>query len=140
MRILTLAAVAVVSTIGQSPSPTIAAAHGDELIGLWGAETTFGPQVRGELTLARGSDRWVIRIAGFEASATRSREDLRVALPGGQGEFRAKAPAADSSRFAGFWIQPEGTRGPYATPVSMRRIRPGLWRGTVEPLDDALSV
>ena len=139
MRILTLAAVAAVCAIGQSPSPVTAAAPGDELIGLWGAETTFGPQVRGELTLERGGAQWVIRIAGFEASAKQSSEDVRVALPGGQGEFRARV-LADPLRVTGFWIQPEGNRGPYATPILMRRIRPGLWRGTVAPLDDELSL
>ena len=103
------------------------------LIGLWGTEHTFGPQVRGTITLERNASTWTMRVGGFEVTD----KDLHIALPGGQGELRA---SLDGDDVRGFWIQPGGNLPPYATPVTFTRVRPDAWRGTVTPLDDRFSL
>src|ERR1700722_7738397 len=65
-------------------------APGDDLVGLWATETTIGPQIRGELTVLRGPTRWTARIGGFEIAWPVTGDTVRVALPGGQGELRAR--------------------------------------------------
>ncbi len=103
------------------------------LIGLWGSETTFGPQVRGTITVERSASVWTMRVGGLEATS----DTLRIALPGGQGELRA---SLDDNSLRGFWIQPRGNLGQFATPVTFTRVRPDAWRGTVTPLEDRLSL
>src|SRR5690349_7057841 len=103
------------------------------LLGLWGSETTFGPQVRGPITLERHASSWTMRVGGFEVADT----DLHLVLPGGQGELRA---SLDGTTLRGFWIQPRGNLGQFATPVTFTRVRADAWRGTVTPLDDRLSL
>jgi CubicO group peptidase (beta-lactamase class C family) len=103
------------------------------LLGLWGSETTFGPQVRGPITLERQASNWTMRVGGFEVTDT----DLHLVLPGGQGELRA---SLDGTTLRGFWIQPRGNLGRFATPVTFTRVRADAWRGTVTPLDDRLSL
>lgn len=43
-----------------------AATPGDRLAGLWGTEQSFGPLVRGTLTIDGRQGRWRAEIAGFE--------------------------------------------------------------------------
>ncbi len=94
---------------------------GDDLVGIWGGEATFGPQVRGALTLTRAGGRWTVAVAGFEASAEGHGDTVRLALPGGQGELRAHLE--DGGRVArGFWVQPAGNLPPYASPVTLDRL------------------
>ena len=112
---------------------------GDDLVGLWGSETTFGPQVRGELTLERAHGIWTMRIAGFEAMSTVTGDSLSLALPGDQGKLRARIE--DGGRVVrGHWIQPAGNLSPYATPISLELARADAWRGVVIPLDDRFSM
>ena len=110
-----------------------------DITGLWGSETTFGPQVRGDLTLERRGESWTLRIGGFEVAAPAGGDSLRLALPGGQGELRAWLDAGGSDIRA-YWVQPAGNLVPYATPVALERARAGVWRGIVEPLDERFSL
>ena len=108
-------------------------------VGLWGTESRFGPLVRGELTLERTRSSWTIRVAGLEFSVPRSGDDVRATFPGGQGELRAKIEDG-GQRIRGFWIQPRGNLGQFASPIVLARVRDGAWRGTVTPLDDQFSL
>ena len=110
-----------------------------DITGLWGSETTFGPQVSGELTLTQLSEIWTLRVGGFEVSAAAKGDSLRLALPGGQGELRAWLDAGGNDVRA-YWVQPAGNLVPYATPVTLERARAGMWRGTVEPLAERFSL
>lgn len=103
------------------------------LIGLWGSETTFGPQVRGPIVVERTASAWTMRVAGFEATGATP----NLTLPGGQGELRA---SLDGQTLRGFWIQPRGNLGQFATPVTFTRVRENAWRGTITPLDDRFSI
>ncbi|MGH9579656.1 MAG: hypothetical protein ACRD2R_01575, partial [Terriglobales bacterium] len=112
----------------------------EKLAGLWGVEQTFGPMARGDLTIdARGAE-WHARIAGFDVLVEHREQQLRFELPGDQGEFRGRW-AADKREILGEWVQPPGpTLGQrYASPVSLRELVRGVWRGTVTPLDQRVA-
>jgi CubicO group peptidase (beta-lactamase class C family) len=111
----------------------------DPLLGLWGSESSFGPQVRGELTLERNGSAWTMRAGGFEASFAASGDEIRGALPGGNGELRAHFEDGGNV-IRGFWIQPRGNLGQFATPVTLERVRADGWRGSIAPLEDRLSM
>lgn len=107
--------------------------------GLWGNEAWFGPAVRGEILVDRGDAAWTIRVAGLELSVPRNGDDLRATFPGGQGELRVRLEERGSV-LRGFWTQPRGNFGQYASPLRLARVRDGVWRGTITPLDDRMSL
>src|SRR5690348_13046186 len=94
------------------------------LLGLWGCETTFGPLVRGLLTLTRERSGWTASIAGFQVPAKVTPDSVDVQLPDSLGDFRGARRAGGT--IEGFWIQPAGTVAgtPYATPVTLARSSP----------------
>ncbi len=104
-----------------------------DLVGLWGVETSFGPQVRGPFTLERGSGSWTLRVGGLEVSAPVTGDEIRISLPSGLGELRGRIDRA-------FWIQPRGNLPPYASPVTLRPAGTNAWRGEIAPLDDRFSL
>ncbi|QSQ18995.1 serine hydrolase [Pyxidicoccus parkwayensis] len=113
-----------------------------QLIGIWGVERVFGPEVQGELTLLREQGGgWLARISGFEAPGREEKKTVSVVLPGGQGELRG-ALTPDGKRFVGHWIQSRVIVGGYryATPVELRAIQKDVWRGTVKPQEDRFTV
>jgi CubicO group peptidase (beta-lactamase class C family) len=122
-----------------APRPPAAASNAAALAGLWGAEKIFGPLVRGMLTIDGRTSPWRATIGGYTIDVRRDGPNVSLALAGGEGWFSG---VARSGGIAGTWIQPEtivgGSR--YASPVSLRRIDAGVWRGDVRPLDDAMSV
>ncbi|NBD09462.1 MULTISPECIES: serine hydrolase [Corallococcus] len=113
----------------------------EQLVGLWGSERVMGPQVRGELTLVRRESTWSARIAGFELPARVDGRKVSVVLPDGQGELRATL-AEDGTSIAGHWIQPRTMSNgmAFATPVELRALQTGVWRGVVAPLEDRFSL
>jgi CubicO group peptidase (beta-lactamase class C family) len=118
--------------------------EGDSLVGLWGAERSFGPEVRGVLTIDGRAEPWWAEISGYRVRVERMMDTVAFELPGGRGILRARLVEADGGReaIAGHWIQPPPlTRGvPYATPVRLSAVQPGVWRGRVEPIEDRLSI
>ncbi len=117
------------------------APEANRLAGLWGATRSFGPEARGELTIFREAGGWSAQIAGSRASVRARGEDLAFALAGNRGSFRGRRDAK-SSRVAGMWIQPAGaaTQVSWATPVDLAPIAPGVWRGMVVPLEEAVTL
>lgn len=117
------------------------------LIGLWSTRVEFGPEVRGRLRVTRAGAAGRAAIAGHEVPFTVRRDSVRFTLPGGRGGFRG---AFHGGGLRGFWIQPSGAtadrRDPggtgqrFATPVSFRRERPGVWSGEVRPLADRFTL
>ncbi len=124
--------IAVVLSLVASRLPAQAKA-GDDLLGLWGAEAMLGPQVRGTILLTRDTQRWTMRVAGFEATAQQSGDSVVLRLPGGQGTLKAWVTATVP---LGFWIQPNGFNGAFSTPVHFRATGAGVWRGEVRPLEE----
>jgi CubicO group peptidase (beta-lactamase class C family) len=111
-----------------------------DLVGLWGCERAFGPEVRGELTIVRDGPLFQARIAGFEAPVRSASGEISFSLAGDRGEFRGRL-TKDAAKIVGQWIQPRtvtgGTR--YATPVLLIAFERNAWRGQVLPLDDRIS-
>jgi CubicO group peptidase (beta-lactamase class C family) len=109
------------------------------LIGLWGDELTFGPAVRGELTVD-GRDPWQARVGGYEVAVQHEKDAVAFVLPSKQGEFRGRLQT--DGGITGSWIQPAtvtgGTR--YASPVALSPIGARLWRGQIEPLREQFSL
>lgn len=120
--------------------PQATAPPGNPLVGLWGAEQSFGPLVRGTLTIDARQAQWRAAIAGFEVSVVRSGDRLNFSLPNDVGEFRGRLDPT-SNTINGQWIQPVGVVNDnrYATPVRLVAVSKSVWSGAVVPLDDHVS-
>lgn len=133
IAIIPLAIVAAAVPMAAQPAPVAE--------GLWAAERHLGPAVAGELLLLRDDVAWRVRIAGYEGAASRSGDTLRFALPGGRGALRARLDRGSPSIL--HWIQPSLPGlglPPYASPVRLDSLAPGLWRGEVRPLAQSISL
>jgi CubicO group peptidase (beta-lactamase class C family) len=113
----------------------------EALAGIWGAELTLGPFVRGELIVDARSSDWLARIAGFEVVVQRENSAVTFTLPGGNGQFRGSV-SRQGKQIAGHWIQrpalyPYNSR--YASAVELSEVSPRVWRGEVHPLDQRYS-
>lgn len=110
------------------------------LVGLWGTEQSFDPQVRGVLTIDGRKTRWRARIAGFDVPTDRHGDQITFSLPGSAGEFRGRLDLA-AGVIHGEWIQPAGVINTirYATPVQLARLKESVWRGVIVPLEDRIS-
>lgn len=110
------------------------------LAGLWGVEQSFGPLVRGELTIDGRQAPWTASTSGFQALVQRSGDRITLVLPGGAGEFRGHLDTAGRV-IDGDWLQPAGVvnNNRYATPVRLSAVSPRVWRGSVVPEDDRIS-
>ncbi len=111
------------------------------LAGIWASELDFGPQVRGELTIDGRATTWRAQISGFDVSVRHEDNQIHFALPGDQGEFRGHL-SQDAQALFGQWIQPAGEifNNRYASPVRLVSLGSSVWRGSVVPLDQRLSV
>lgn len=112
----------------------------DRLLGLWGNETVFEPQVAGTLVIDGRGGEWRASIDGFDVAVARVGNRVNLTLPGDQGQFRGHL-AADTSAIDGFWIQSPGITLPsaYATPMTLKASQAGVWLGQVKPLRDRVS-
>ncbi len=118
-----------------------AAAKGDQpLVGLWGTEQSFGPLVRGTLTIDARQPQWRASIAGFQVFVHQSDGRVTFSLPDRAGEFRGSLDHP-SKIINGEWVQPAVivNNNRYATPVTLVAVGPSVWRGEVVPLDDRVS-
>lgn len=111
-----------------------------DLSGVWVAKLRYGPDPRGEIFLARRGKEYRADFAGGRAVGAARTGRLVFGLDGG--ELRADLDSS-TSRIKGFWIQPPSNAGggqKYATPLTLSRLRPGLWKGDIAPLDDAMTI
>jgi hypothetical protein len=114
----------------SSSRPTMATdASAGDLAGLWGCERSFGPEVRGQLTIAREQSEWRALIAGFDAPVRVDEEFLTFALPGDRGKFRGRV-IQDGAKIRGHWIQPRTDHvwgSSYATPIELTATQDRVW-------------
>jgi len=105
------------------------------------SEVVFGPALRGELRVVHEASAWRATLASAETRFEVGRDSVRFEFPGALGEFRGRL-TENRRVIAGFWIQPAGLVMPYpfASPLALRLAAPGVWRGTVVPLDDRFSL
>src|SRR3954463_8041006 len=118
----------------------------DPLTGLWSSESSFGPQLHGELRVMRKGARWTATISEGPTSFQVRGEEIRFAF-GGRGAFRGRL---EKNTITGFWLQPAGitTSTPnasgasqaFASPVVLRRTAAGVWRGEVHPLEERFTL
>ncbi|NNB93912.1 serine hydrolase [Corallococcus exiguus] len=131
----------LLATLSQGVALAQGADPAKALVGTWGGERTYGPEVRGELTLFRDPGGWRASIGGITAPGVLDKQSLTFTLPGGQGDFRGSL-SPDGKRIAGHWIQPRilvgGVR--YATPMELRLLQKDVWRGSVAPLEDRFTL
>jgi CubicO group peptidase (beta-lactamase class C family) len=113
----------------------------ESLVGLWGVERNFGPEVRGELTLEAHGASWRARIGAYSVAVERNGDALTFTLPGDRGELRAHI-APDQKSIVGNWIQPANGlyNNKYASPAVLSAIGRNVWRGQVVPLQEPLSL
>src|SRR5262249_52456305 len=116
--------------------------HADEspsVVGLWWAKRHFGPAIRGSLTIEQSARTWTAEIAGWTAPVRQEGERFSFELPYDQGSFRGERRGAD---IVGHWIQPRTVAGgaAYASSVRLAPERQGRWRGTIDPLDDEMTL
>ena len=123
---------------GQDTSPPAGKALQD-LTGLWSAKKFFGPEVRGQLLIARTSGGLRADIAGRGAPVARSGQELSFDLPGDEGGFSGHLDKDGIIR--GHWIRPPTalSYGRAASPVELKPIGDGRWAGTVDPGDEEFS-
>ena len=140
VRFIVAGVMAVLATAAPAQS-TAPSSDETRLIGLWGTTRSFGPEIRGELTLARAGNGWRASIAGTSAHAELRNGELSFALAANQGSFWGQL-LASGSRIRGIWTQQAGivTGVAWATPVDLRLVTKGVWRGTVVPLDESVTL
>ncbi len=137
-----LAGTAAFFEAGDEPARPAASSR---VVGLWGVTRSFGPDVRGELTVARAGGSWCARIGGLQAQAPSRDDALDLEFPGHLGRFRGRRDPSGSS-IRGHWIQPAGTAtgAAWATPVDLERIAriapAEVWRGRVAPLEETVTL
>jgi CubicO group peptidase (beta-lactamase class C family) len=105
-----------------------------DLTGLWEGKARFGPDIRGPLLLLRTGKTWRGDLAGFSVPAQFDGRVVSFELPDGKGSFRGRL---GESGIDGQWIL-QGSQN-NATPLTLKPDGPNRWRGTVTPLDDALT-
>ncbi|MFQ5528839.1 MAG: serine hydrolase domain-containing protein [Gemmatimonadota bacterium] len=110
-----------------------------ELVGLWAAERSVGPEVRGPVALREVDGHLWAEIAGYRVEATVADNEIRFKIPGDRGYFRGKW-AVDAHSIGGHWVQPwtYSSFSQLASPVTLRRDSAGDWVGTVTPKEDRL--
>lgn len=136
MRILGFLCLVLFAVAAHAAAPS-----DDRLVGLWGVERVFGPQVQGTLSIDSRNDAWIAELDGYQAPVWHAKGEMNFILPGGAGSFHGTV-SADGRRITGFWRQPPGVTHTqaYATPVTLLRTQPGVWQGVVRPLEDRVSL
>lgn len=134
-RLFLLFASITLSTAHSAPSPK-------DWVGLWQAELAFGPEAKGALLLRDNDDThgWQAEIAGYAVPVKVDGKSISFTLPDDQGSFRGTRVA--DGEIHGIWTQPPTVQGGgqrYASPVLLRQVSPGVWLGTLRPLNDHLS-
>jgi CubicO group peptidase (beta-lactamase class C family) len=120
-------------------TPPFVGAQDTALAGLWRAGHWFGPELRGELVLARTANRWDASIGGRKAEARVARDSVYVDFPSG-GTFTGRV-ARNGTSVVGHWIQPRAAESGrrYATPLVLAPCGTGCYSGNVRPMEDAFT-
>jgi CubicO group peptidase (beta-lactamase class C family) len=134
-KLVPISAIAALLVAG---GPATGAAR--DLTGLWAAKhATNTVDVRGPLLIQRVAGGWRAQISGQSAPVAFEGTSVSFALPGGKGRFDGRL--LSDTTISGFWTQPRtvdaGT--PYASPVTLIKDGPDVWKGTVTPLDDGMT-
>lgn len=145
-RVLTMI-ISVALLIGARLSAQTTPAN--SLLGLWMSDTTFGPPLRGELSVTRSGQKWRATLGRARTESVVRGDSVLLAFSGDRGKYRGVL-SRDGGKIRGFWLQPAeilgsrrnpaGTSQKFATPVTLLRTGSGTWRGTVQPLTDKFTL
>ena len=108
------------------------------LVGVWEGSDRPPAVGAGAVTLRRTATGWRLETGAGSVDAAWAERVSLVAPEVGTLRFTVKdgAPAGRA-----MWVQPAGNMGyGYATPVELRRLRDGSWRGTVRPLGESVTL
>jgi len=129
--------VGVVPATAQAPDP---------LIGIWRADVNFGPKLQGPIVIRKSNAGYSATISGETATSAGVGRDIRLTF-GHDGSFRGQI---EGRVLDGFWIRPAsdmkslgdpgGSGSPYATPLRLAQVSPGVWRGEVDPLSSRFTL
>ena len=131
-----LAAAIALSSISSG-----AASPEDELVGLWGYGTAFGPMLEGPLVIERKGKAWSAKFGGLDA-AIEAKDGKYFAEFPAYGKFRGTLV---DGRIEGFLIRrgvtedprfPGGSSQAFSTPVTLQPTATNTWLGKVQPLKD----
>lgn len=122
-------------------APLAAQQADSALIGLWGIDTVFGPELRGPIVIpGTGPTTWIAKIGGQEVPSTWTGHGWRFTFADSS-RLDAGVPVIGQP-FVGFWTQPPGPLGWFATPLPVTLVwspQPVL-HGVVTPLDQRMSL
>jgi len=112
-----------------------------ELVGLWGARRSFGPEIRGPVTLEKRGRQWRAEVAGRSVDARVDGGEISFEVAGRRGSFRGRL-STEHGRIQGHWTQPPITHSglAYTSPVVLEPIGRNRWQGEVVPLDDEFTL
>ncbi len=130
------------SALGQAEPEASPITSTSELMGIWAGVKNFGPRVQGPLTIEGHGASWVAEIAGFRVPMTFREGILSFQLPGDGGSFRGRLESSTGA-LHGQWIQPDLVSGfgqRFSTPLTLRSVAPGRFRGILHPLGDSIHV
>jgi CubicO group peptidase (beta-lactamase class C family) len=125
------------SSLAAQTSPPASA---ERLVGIWGSDNNYGPLLRGELTVGRQNGSWQAQLGGIAVTTPARGDSITLAFPGKLGWYRGAF--ARNGKIEGWWIQPVSLiyDQPFATRVTLDPVRPGIWRGTVVPLEERFTL
>jgi CubicO group peptidase (beta-lactamase class C family) len=118
-----------------TPTAARGASGASALIGVWGAQRNFGPELfGGEVVVTRLPVGWEAAIAGQRVSTRAGSAVLTFAFKDGD-ELWVR-PLADG--LSGQWVQHAtvSTGYRFATPVRFEQTEDGVWSGQIHPLID----
>ncbi len=122
------------------------------LIGVWGNETTFEGSAGSPVTLSHHGARWSAEVGGMHITFIPAGDTVQFTLPENKGKFQGTI-SSDSAFIEGYWIQPkrlsEGVETKpaepspelsYASPIILHATGRDIWSGSIEPLEDRISL
>jgi len=132
-------------TFGQKAGDPSAVSPPPSWEGLWVAEKSFGPELRGPLTLHRSKESWIARLQGETLTVDRSKaEDGSVSWSFAffdQGRFVGRQ-ASEGAAIDGHWLQAPGLveSYPFATPVRLVPAGSDAFEGEILPFEQEVSL
>jgi CubicO group peptidase (beta-lactamase class C family) len=136
-RLVVLTIVAGLTVNGQSPAQPTARST-DEIVGLWKAKRSFGPNARGPLVLLKTASGWKADFMGALHAVTVEGAEMSFQLPNNEGSFSGKLEAG---RVRGHWISGHSSAASWApaSPVVLTSAGPDRMRGAVIPPENELT-
>lgn len=123
-------------------SPIVLAADAaatPDLAGLWQAKRRFGPDLHGPISIVRSGSDWRAEIDGRTAGCNPGAGGIACDFGKDRGLLHFTIDARQAIAYA-WWVQPPSIFGGHETPVPLNKFSATVWRGTVTPLDNRVTL